>query len=67
MEHGREVYTEEKKTAKIKSKLLEGKKWIGNHKGEIVVMGIAGTALLTYATYHIFEGRSYDSFEDTDS
>ena len=65
MEHGREVYTEEKKS--VKSKLLEGKKWLGDHKGEIVVMGIAGAALVTYATYHIFEGRSYDNFEDTHS
>ena len=65
MEHGREVYTEEKKT--IKSKLLQGKNWLSEHKGEIVVMGIAGTALLTYATYHIFEGRSYDNFEDMHS
>ena len=64
-EHGREVVQPEKKT--IKSKLLEGKKWLGDHKGEIVVMGIAGTALLTYATYHIFEGRSYDNFEDMHS
>ena len=65
MEHGREVYVDEKKT--VRERLLEGKKWLGDHKGEIVVMGIAGTALLTYATYHIFEGRSYDNFEDTNS
>ena len=65
MEHGREVYVEEKKS--VKSKLLQGKNWLSEHKGEIVVMGIAGTALLTYATYHIFEGRSYDNFEDMHS
>ena len=65
MEHGREVYVEEKKS--VKSKLLEGKKWLGEHKEQIFIAGLSAAALTTYATYHIFEGRSYDNFEDMHS
>ena len=61
MEHGREIVQPEKKT--IKSKLLQGKNWLSEHKGEVVLITLSSAALATYATYYIFEGRNYQSKE----
>ena len=65
MEHGREVYTEEK--VSLKERLVNGKDWILDHKGQVVVAGLSAAALTTYITYHVFEGKSYDGFEDANS
>ena len=67
MEHGREVYTEEKKTSKIKSKLLQGKNWLSEHKGEVVLITLSSAALATYATYYIFEGKNYKTIKEEEN
>lgn len=65
MEHGREVYEGEKMT--LKEKLVQGKNWVGDNKERLFIIGLSTAALATYATYHIFEGQSYDGFGDLDS
>lgn len=65
MEHGREIYIEEK--VSLKERLVNGKDWILDHKGQVVVVGLSTAALATYITYHVFEGKSYDGFGDTNS
>ena len=65
MEHGREVYTEEK--VSFKERLVNGKDWILDHKGQVVVASLSTAALATYITYQVFEGKSYDGFEDINS
>lgn len=65
MEHGREVYIGEKKT--IKERLIQGKQWVGDHKEQLFILGLSAAAFTTYVTYHTFEGKSYDVFEDDNS
>lgn len=65
MEHGREVYTEEK--VSVKDRLIIGKQWVGDHKEQLLILGLSTAALTTYITYRIFEGKSYDGFEDYNS
>ena len=61
MEHGREVYTEEKKT--VKDRLVGAKNWLGKHKGEVVLITLSTATLATYATYYIFEGKNYKTIK----
>lgn len=65
MERGREVYTEEK--VSFKERLVNGKDWVSDHKGQVVVVGLSTAALATYITYQVFEGKSYDGFGDSNS
>ena len=65
MEHGREVYVEEKKT--IKDKLVSAKDWLGAHKREVVLITLSTASLATYATYYIFEGKNYKTIKQEEN
>ena len=65
MEHGREAFVEEKKT--VKERLIQGKDWASSHKEQLFILGLSAAALATYITYQVFEGKSYDGFEDANS
>ena len=65
MEHGRAVYTEEKKT--IKDRLVSAKDWLGAHKGEVVLITLSTVTLATYATYYIFEGKNYKTIKQEEN
>ena len=65
MEHGRAVYTEEKKT--IKDRLVSAKDWLGAHKVEVVLITLSTVTLATYATYYIFEGKNYKTIKQEEN
>ena len=72
MEHGRKIFTDNddfklEKNKTFKERLREGRDWVSDHKGQVVVVGLSTAALTTYITYQIFEGKSYDGFGDSNS